>query len=260
MKNRDLTAKEHWDSVYERVKPAEAEEWRPLAHEDLALEQMLLKEIGRSRPGSILEIGCGNSTWLPYLAKRLDVGVCGLDYSEEGCLLARRRLAHAGVRATVHCADLFEATPDAVGTHDFVYSLGVIEHFASPEEVLAQMLKFVRPGGILLAEIPNLVSMHGALMWAYQPEILAGHRPFTKSRLERAFSNLSIGEITSGYLGLFSLGIVSWGYSPRFPAMDRLILPVMKKVRVALRMLLSPVRLYRGAAPFAPFLYVAGRK
>jgi len=260
MNNSDLAAKEHWRKVYEGPRSTGAGEWVPVSHEDLALEHMLMKVIEGNRPASILEIGCGDSVWLPYLSKRLGLELAGMDYSEEGCALARRRLAAAGVHAPVYCADLFVADPADVGMYDFVYSLGVVEHFSNLEDVLSHMLKFVRPGGILLAEVPNLRSVHGLLMWMYQPLILAKHVSLSKKRLENAFLKLSMHDIDSGCLGLFSLGIVSWGHSPRFQVLDALLLPVMKKARVALRVLLGRIRFYRGLSLLSPFLYVTGRK
>lgn len=260
MNNSDLAAKEHWRKVYGGPRSTGAGEWVPVSHEDLALEHMLMKVIDGNRPTSVLEIGCGDSTWLPYLSKRLGLEVSGMDYSEEGCVLARRRLAASGVRAPVYCADLFVADPADVGMYDLVYSLGVVEHFSNLEDVLSHMLRFVRPGGVLLAEVPNLRSVHGLLMWLYQPLILAKHVPLSKKRMQNAFLKLSMRDIDSGYLGLFSLGIVSWGHSPRFQALDAPLLPVMKKARVILRVLLGRIRFYRGLSLFSPFLYVAGRK
>src|SRR5262245_7685931 len=49
----------------------------------------------------LIEVGCGRSIWLPYLARELGVRVSGLDYSEVGCDQARRVLDRAGIEGDV---------------------------------------------------------------------------------------------------------------------------------------------------------------
>ena len=96
MDNQDLAKKEHWDNHYADCKQNTPESlseiWVPGDYNSQVIEHVLMKEINRSNPRTILEIGCGNSTWLPYLAKKTGAQVAGIDYSEEGCALVQNRL------------------------------------------------------------------------------------------------------------------------------------------------------------------------
>src|SRR5947209_14244906 len=148
MQQSDIAGKEHWDGIYE-AKDAARAQWSSYRYGERALEHALLGEIERARPRTLLEVGCGDSSWLPYLARKTGAGVTGMDYSEQGCELARRRLLASGVDGQIVCADLLKAEPETVGRFDFVYSLGLVEHFSDLEGILAALLKFVRPGGTL---------------------------------------------------------------------------------------------------------------
>ena len=257
---QDLAEKRHWDAVYrkryEEIRPG----WRPVGYDTLSLEWLLLSVIDRHQPGSVLEIGCGNSVWLPHLAKLRGVRVAGIDYSEEGCALARRRLEVEGVAGEVFQLDLFEADPARVGQFDLVYSLGVVEHFTDLEHVLSHLLKFVRPGGVLLTEVPNMGSIHGFLSWIYQPGLLAKHELVTRRSLIDAYRRLGLVNGYAACLGLFSLNVVAWGHEQRFPWLDRLLLPCMGKMVSLTDGVMRRLNSFRGIPGLAPFLYAVGIK
>ena len=84
----------------------------------------------------LLEVGCGNSIWLPYFAKQFGFLVSGLDYSEEGCRTSREMLAEAGVRGMIRCADVFARPDDMRNRYDVIVSVGVVEHFQEPSVCL----------------------------------------------------------------------------------------------------------------------------
>src|SRR5437588_8131675 len=115
----DLAGTEHWDGIYEQLAPAETG-WAPSDYGSIVLARALLEEMERAKPSSILEVGCGNSIWLPYVGRKTGVPVAGLDYSEAGCELARQQLAAEGVAGKIFCADLFQTDPIEVGRYDFV--------------------------------------------------------------------------------------------------------------------------------------------
>lgn len=260
MEQKDLADKSHWDTVYHHAATGIELGWKPTSYDSLCIEHMLMAEIDRCMPETVLEIGCGNSTWLPYLAKKRNLKVSGMDYSEEGCELARQRLGAEGVSATVYCDDLFKADVNRIGQYDFVYTLGVVEHFSNLEDVLSNLLKFVKPGGTLLTEVPNIASMHGVLSWLYQPRQLDKHENTTRSMLTRAYSNLSLTDIHSQYWGLFSLNMVAWGFNQRFPKLDSIILPIVRRVVYYSDIILKVMKVFKGILPFAPFIYIVGKK
>jgi SAM-dependent methyltransferase len=255
----DLAGVDHWDGVYQSLSPLEAG-WTPPDYSSLVLERALLTEIGLCKPASILEVGCGNSVWLPYLARKTGALVAGLDYSEAGCELARHRLAAEGVEGKVFCADLFRADAGEVGRYDFVYSMGMVEHFTNTVEVLSKLLTLVNPGGVLFTEVPNLKSIHGLMSWVWQPELLAKHKPLGKGDLVGAYKRLGLEGIKGQYAGIFSMGIVAWEIYPRWPRLVPVLLPKILRVRNSIDYRLRRLGRFGGVAPLAPYLYVVGRK
>lgn len=260
MGQEDLAGTEHWDRIYKDMCSHDLCGWRPVGHDAQALEAVFCRAMKLKHPASILEVGCGNSTWLGYLARSTGATAAGIDYSQEGCLLARSRLEAEHVPGIVVHGDLFLLSPDEVGRHDFVYSLGLAEHFDDLRGVLSALARFVAPGGVLLTEVPNLRSMHGLLAWIWQPALLAKHRLVSKSSLYRAYAEMGFTDIRAGYAGVFSLNIVAWEYYPRWPRLAPKLVPRVRRVQGLLSRRLRRFSHYPGNKPFSPFLYVYGRK
>ena len=261
----DLAGRVHWDEVYGSVETIQRG-WFPAQYEALLLDRMLLSAVREGGARSVLEVGCGSSVWLPRLALESGVAVAGLDYSPQGCALARQRLAIEGVAGIVHCGDLFTVSTDVVGEWDLVFSLGVVEHFTDLEGVVRALSRFVKPGGRLLTEVPHMWmqggvwSIHGLLSWLWQPRLLAKHHVTTRRQLERACVAAGLEVIGGGYLGTFSLNIVAWELHPRWPRLARWILPVVRRLVVVADRVLRAVGRYRGISGLAPFLYVVAAK
>lgn len=259
-KQRALAQKNHWDALYKKAAYNIEQGWEPTSYQECCLEHMLLKEIDRFSPVSILEVGCGNSVWLPYLAKKRNLRVFGLDYSEEGCELARQRLSAEKMHGTVFCDNILNVDINKIGQFDFVFSLGVVEHFSDLEDVLSNLLKLVKPGGVLLTEVPNLHSLHGIMCYLYQPELLKKHRIIKRKDLLAAYIKAGLLDNESSFLGVFSLGIVAWGIDQRFPSLDKILLPVTSRFMSLTNRLLVSSKRFNGAFPFAPYLYAVGKK
>jgi SAM-dependent methyltransferase len=123
----------------------------------------------------VLEIGFAPGKYLSWLAKRLGARVSGVDYSQSGVDTARRLFTAVGVEGDLRCEDLFRTTFEP-GTFDFVYSMGVIEHFDDPRDILQRHVSLARPGGgIALVTIPNYGGVYGRLQRSFDPENLAIH-------------------------------------------------------------------------------------
>jgi 2-polyprenyl-3-methyl-5-hydroxy-6-metoxy-1,4-benzoquinol methylase len=261
MTQKDLAEKKHWDALYG---PGTAHQvdagWQPYSYDSLALAKGLLDVIAKHRPASVLEVGCGNSTWLPYLGRQTGVRVCGIDYSEDGCELARQRLRAEGVAGEVRCLDITKADPAEFGRFDMVFSLGLVEHFTDTEAVLRSLIGFVRPGGVLVTEIPNLKSVHGLMAWVWQPDLLRKHKILSRAELEQHSRNAGLQGISGFYQGLFSLTIVAWELYPRWPKFARIGVPVVSLAARLTSRILRATRCYWGSAWFSPFIFVVGSK
>jgi len=261
MISNDIAGKQHWDGIYEGIAPTPSGwHWRPEYYHEQVMVRALLEEIERAKAKSILEVGCGNSIWLPHLARETGATAAGLDYSQQGCELTRRHLRAEGLDGNVWCGDLFKASPEDVGQYDFVYSLGLVEHFSDLENVLGALLKFVRPGGTLFTLVPNLRSVHGLAMWVWQPELLRKHELISKGQLTRTYKNLGLTDVRAQCLGVFSLFLVPWSIYPRWPSLVPKTLSLINWINLRLDHRLRRLGWFKGVSPLAPYLIAAGRK
>ncbi|WP_371501762.1 class I SAM-dependent methyltransferase [Kitasatospora sp. NBC_00374] len=104
-----------------------------------------------SAPGTWLDVGTGHGHFCESARELLpDTVFDGLDLSE-GVELAEKngRLAH-GFRGT-----LPELAPELAGRYDVVSMFHYLEHSTDPAHELAAAREALRPGGLLLIEVPD---------------------------------------------------------------------------------------------------------
>ena len=98
---------------------------------------------------TILEAGCGRLSHWEYPA---GARVAGLDISEDQ--LARNDRVDEKFHGDVQ-------TWDTDRQWDVVASVYVLEHIHDPRRAVANMLKWTRPGGLLVVAVPNALSLKG---------------------------------------------------------------------------------------------------
>lgn len=107
---------------------------------------------GLLRPGArVLELGCGAGTYVRLLGKR-GHPVVGLDYSLP--TLSRASAADPG-RLGRYVAGAAHALPFASEAFDGVICIGVLQALERPDPAMAEMVRVVTPGGVVLAETLN---------------------------------------------------------------------------------------------------------
>ncbi|MBI4353707.1 MAG: polysaccharide deacetylase family protein [Candidatus Omnitrophica bacterium] len=99
--------------------------------------------------GRVLDAGCGEGVDLINQAKRPGVEVIGVELSDEGCRISRRR-SQPWSSASVVQADLCRL-PFPGGLFDFIYSYGVLHHVALPLEGLRELTRVLKPGAQVAA-------------------------------------------------------------------------------------------------------------
>ena len=118
-----------------------------LAHESAAL----FDRIGVSEGWHVVEIGCGPRGCLGLLASRVGPTgrVVGVERSADGVARARRFVADAHL-ANV---EVLEADARATGLPSAAFDLAtarlVLVNVPKPEEIVAEMVRLVRPGGFV---------------------------------------------------------------------------------------------------------------
>lgn len=185
-----------WDGQQHKVRHLR---WAYVANRQLA--KLFERALTNFKHPTLIELGCADSLWLPYLAKNYDAECYGIDFSELGCQLAKRNLALAGVEGTVLCKDIFSFTKTHSAEFDFAYSMGLIEHFTSPQVVLEEMFSLLKPGGTMLTITPNLRGMYTPIARIASPKLLATHRVIPPITLSALLRNVGFQVTEFGYTG-----------------------------------------------------------
>lgn len=210
----DKAGKAHWDEAWARTSlpPVIDPRGRGLNHHfDRQIHAYLQGVFGVvRRPDSrILEIGCGNSVLLPYLAREFGFEPNGLDYSELGCRRARESLARERIDGTIHCEDFFAPSERLLSQFDIVISWGVAEHFQPTSRCLSAFAAFLKPGGSMVTIVPNMTGPMGALQKAADRAVYEIHIPLDRRALAAAHREAGLEVARSEYLMLFNLNVVN---------------------------------------------------
>jgi SAM-dependent methyltransferase len=102
------------------------------------------------RPGSLLEIGCGQGGFAARLARRFRY--VGIDLDETSLSVARRRLDAHGVSGELRLGDLTALGPGE--TFDVVCAFEVLEHLEDDAGALLSWAEKLAPGGTLIVSVP----------------------------------------------------------------------------------------------------------
>ena len=95
---------------------------------------------------------------------RRGANVVGLDYSDEALAVCRALGSRDGIagRAAFVNADA-RKLPFPAESFDYVFSVGLVEHFQDPATILAEQHRVLRTGGYLLVQVPQKYSLYTAL-------------------------------------------------------------------------------------------------
>lgn len=178
---------------------------------DRRIFELFLSHGGLSAGARVLEVGCGRSAWLPFLALRLGCRVAGIDIEPHAAELARANLAGAGARGEIVCGDAFALTapPDLSQKFDLVYSMGVLEHYADAAARIAILADYLRPGGRILTTVPNLQGVNWLLQRLADRRTLQAHVVYDRTALARVHEAAGFTTQASGYAGFFDAHLAS---------------------------------------------------
>lgn len=207
--DKKLSSQTYWDEVLTAAKLPR------INTSDSYLYSVTMKYIdgvlSKSSYQSFFEVGCGSSGWLPYFAKKYGYLVSGLDYSEVGCVLARKNLELLNVPYhTIYCEDIFHPNPTSGEKFDIVFSYGVIEHFSDPHKVIEIFKTFTLDNGILITLIPNFTGLAGKLTKYFIKDIYDIHNVITSNQLASYHADNGLKILKNGYAGAFAFGVIPW--------------------------------------------------
>jgi SAM-dependent methyltransferase len=173
-----LTDREYWDNYWQNVQlPAEAARRPGDTHWNSILDTFD-DTLPRNPALSVAEIGGSPGQYLAYLHRTFGFRITSIDYSHVGCEVTAENFRLLGIPGHVIEADILEPVLTEP-RFDLVYSLGLIEHFEDPAEIVAAHVRLVRPGGLLALGVPNFRGIHGWFLRRLRPRTYASHETAT---------------------------------------------------------------------------------
>jgi 2-polyprenyl-3-methyl-5-hydroxy-6-metoxy-1,4-benzoquinol methylase len=210
MQRFTLTSREMWARGYSgrSCAPAYAD---PAARcGTFELVRVFRRYLGNGQGRQLLEMGCGGSKYLPWLGREMGFDVEGIDYTPEGCELARLNLAAADVNGTIHCVDFLSLDPEFAGRYDVVTSYGVVEHFTDPVAVLQSFADCLRPGGTMITFVPNMKGLAGRLVKLVDRPLFDTHNLFDLGEFEAFHRRAGLSVVHARYSEWCDFGLVPY--------------------------------------------------
>lgn len=231
-----LTDEPFWDTFWASVEvPAEVDRTSIF---DRSFLPILARGIAASGARKVVEVGCAPGRWLSYCARQHGLAVTGYESSSTGARKTRENFAAQGIEGNVVEEDFLTADLPREA-FDLVLSLGFIEHFDDPTDVVARHAQLLRPGGVLVLEVPNLRGITLALLRWSRSTLLAHHNMAVMAprELDRLAGASGLHRLEVGYFGGFEpsyvdLSAKSLPFRAAFSAVGRVrrMAPVLDRV------------------------------
>ncbi|MFJ9539256.1 methyltransferase domain-containing protein [Streptomyces sp. NPDC101225] len=152
-----------------------------------AYKQQMIDLLDIAHGQTVLDAGCGPGTDLPALAEQVgkDGRVIGID--RDPAMLAKARERTSGLPAVEIREGDVHALPVAAESVDRAKIDRVLMHVADPAEVLAQLHRVTRPGGVVGLVEPDWDTL------VVDAEDLDTSRAFTRYTTDHVVRNATIG-------------------------------------------------------------------
>jgi SAM-dependent methyltransferase len=145
----------------------------------------------------ILDAGCGTGNNLAHLAPR--GRPIGVDLSPDALVFCRTR----GV--TVARANLLDL-PFAEGAFDLVTSFDVLYHawVTDDRAALRELVRVLRPGGLMLLRVPAL-----RLLWGAHDEAVHSRHRYTRAEVEALLTDAGLEVVRASYCNTFLFPLIA---------------------------------------------------
>ena len=169
-------------------------------HTDVSIQASLSTVQHLLEPGHsdvFLDIGCYDGTKTRALADFVHAKqIYGLDFLAARLAQAQSR----GIEVSVFDLNSDVPMPFPDRAFDFVFTGDVIEHIYSPDHLLEEIARMLRPGGYAVLTTPNLAS------WRSRLALMMGWQPFSSdvSVMYRVGNPYSPEGMPSGHIRVFA--------------------------------------------------------
>jgi SAM-dependent methyltransferase len=181
----------------------------------------------------VLDIGCGTGITCRQLARHTQWTFDGVDLNVDA--LARCDVGDGRVLYY----DILEARPDFAAAYDVAVLFDTLEHIEHTRPFLNAVFFHLKPGGVLLVNVPALMGLYGRY-----DEVAGHYRRYTTQTLAREFDGLDVTILDSVYWGFCMVpllwlrqqmlrgragddAVIQTGFVPPHPSVHALLKGVM---------------------------------
>ena len=157
------------------------------------LEMLLRIHLENSNDGKLLDIGCGTGMILDLLNSY------GTGYGVELSALAIKIL-RGKKQKLIAQSDANRTMPFKNNVFDTVTCLDVLEHIENDMDLIKEMVRICKPGGIIFITVPAM-----GFLWSYHDKALHHKRRYTKRPLVNKIIELDAELVKSSYFNVTSL-------------------------------------------------------
>lgn len=108
-------------------------------------------------------------------------------------------MARADVKGEVVCADLFSPPEAMLESFDVVVSFCLAEHFEDTKSWIKALAKFLKPKGVIITIIPNMIGLVGWIQKIVNKPIFDMHILLDSDILAEAYTDAGLKIIHSTY-------------------------------------------------------------
>lgn len=149
--NQPLTNESYWEKHFENA---------PVVNQNLAKQFIdflpffdRIPSYSTRKIQRLFEIGCFPGRYLHFLSDRYQAEASGIDFVRDFAPMTQF-FENSGTKVGVLIqGDFFKTEPNPI--YDLVLSVGFIEHFPNPTEVLKRQSEWVEDGGLMMVTVPN---------------------------------------------------------------------------------------------------------
>jgi SAM-dependent methyltransferase len=106
-----------------------------------------------------LDVGCGFGGYLSAFHE-LGYEVCGIEIDKQRAEFSRSNMSDCKLSDVVHVIDILGTdAAERLGAFDIITCIDVIEHVLDVDKAIHSITRMLRPGGMLVMEIPNKESL-----------------------------------------------------------------------------------------------------
>jgi len=162
---------------------------------------------------SMIEIGCAIGIWMHFFAKQLGTSVSGIEYSKVGYKKTLENFRLLKIEGELFYADFLNYNFKL--KYDTVLSLGFIEHFSSPHEIIKKHAEILNKKGRIIISVPNFSkeSIYYHIQNLLYPKDLKKHnlRVCNKSGLIKECKKAGLSVVDCSYVGGVNFGLNYFG-------------------------------------------------